>query len=224
MPAMISGSNTGTVFEVLKPTQILLEINCRANALTQAKQEVLFENLGTNKSFKIAGSEIGFSVQELIVTSFTLFLEPGVYRWSQSVLYPDNIPPQYLLTDRDLPKVFDDFGTGGAGSAIEIINTGTNNIYTHTSSKPGRKVYSTGKADYELLTGEDLRLEVIVTNTNTGKTFTSGETYMKGPDSDKDMRTGVVPFITEGNTIYKVEFKIQHNGTIKPKCALIQHG
>ena len=223
MPIMIPGSRTGTVFEVFVPSQILLEINCRANQLVQARQEVLFENLTTGKSFKIAGSDIGLGMQELILTSFALWLQPGVYRWSQAISYPDNLPPKYISTNRDLPKLFNNFGTGLPGSPQEVINTGTNNIYTHTSSAPGRKVYSRGKAKYELLAGEELRLEVIITDTTTGNTFSSGQTFIKGPDTD-EIETGVVPFISNGNTIYKVEFKIQHKGIVKPKCSLIQHG
>ncbi|WET67849.1 hypothetical protein [Sphingobacterium sp.] len=220
--AIINGSRTGTVFELAKPSQILIESIFRTKNLTNAIQEFSFENLSTGQISNYASSEIGLTKAELITSSVCLFLPAGLYRWAQTVKYQDRNIPDFIRHDKTYPRIFPNFGLGGV-SPLEILNSGTNNINTHISTDGNRDVYAKGKVNYTLGVGEQLAIEVIVTNTQTGSKFLSGVTSITGPKNGMK-ETGLVPFQTALNVVFKVELLMNTNSLTKQSCSLVIHG
>ncbi len=220
--ATINGSRTGTIFELAKPSQILIESIFRTKDLTNSIQEFFFENLSTGQISNYAKSEIGLTKAELITSSICLFLQAGIYRWTQTVKYQDTNTPTYIRHDKTHPRLFQNFGLGG-GVPLEILNSGTNNIRTHISTDGNRQVYAKGKVNYNLSIGEQLEIEVIATNLQTGFQFFSGVTSINGPKSGIK-ETGLVPFQTELNQIFKVELMMNTNSETKQSCSLVIHG
>ena len=220
--ATLDGSRTGTIFEIAQPSQILIESIFRTKNLVSGIQEFSFENLSSGQNSILAKSQIGLTKAELITSSVCLYLQPGLYRWTQTVKYQDVATPAYIRHDKTYPRIFPNFGLGGP-SYTEILNSGTNNISTHISTDGNREVYARGKVNYKLGVGEQLAVEVIVTDTLSGFQFFSGVTSINGPSSGMK-ETGLVPFLTRVSQLFKVEMLLNSNSATKQNCSLVIHG
>lgn len=212
------GSQTGTVFELHTARQILIESNFRSKQLQNAGQELFLENLSAGSKIKLGNSVQGLAKQELVTSGSCLFLKPGIYRWSQQVMWDSLAQPDYLRYDRDVPRAIDNFGTGTLNR--QFVNTGAGTIVTTMSGEAGRWLYLRGWVKYDLLAGEDLTAQVVVKDLSTGIPLFTGKTEITGPDTD-ELDTGVWPYQLKAGVLYEASLIVQTNASKKPYCRLV---
>jgi hypothetical protein len=211
----------GLTFQIHKAQQIKVESTFRTKNLVTGNQTSCLENLSKGTIKKLTESELGLTKPEMITNGGCLFLEEGLYRWSQEIT--SNVQPDFINYDYGaFITNFDNFGLGGPYPS-ELLNSGTDNIYTLMSSIEGRNVYARGKVFYDLLDNEELFVEVKVIDLTTGIIIGTGNATAEGNEQG-EIETGVVPYITKAGHVFEITLKLKTNATNKQNCLIIQHG
>lgn len=209
----MGGPSTSGIFDLKQPARYLFQTtgSCRVPRYSRAR--TLINELGTGRSYEIAGAEIGAGMDSdfRLLTSGSLLLAPGRYSWS-SEINPN--PVDQIANCRMSIDVVD--------SPAAIESRGLRRASSAMSGRAGTNVFAEGfffataLGDTEALTAQ-----LVVLNLRTNQEFKSPLIEVVGA-TDGEVSTGVVPYVLVAGDVYRSTLTLNYNGNSAVSCLLRQ--